>query len=189
MKHKTLLITLLMLIATSAFAQIPQTMSYQGVLTDANGTPVADGPVNLTFKLYDAATDGTMLWEETQQVDVAKGLFNVILGTCYPLNLSFDKPYWLGSTVRTEAELEPRTGLYQPRYRRFGNTGNRRLSVPGLGRLFVRIRFRHRLRLANRRGKRCRNTAPWRAGGLYGELLKMKRDQADRSTQANTMYR
>jgi len=50
MKHKTLLIPLLMLFATSAFAQIPQTMSYQGVLTDANGTAVADGPVNLTFK-------------------------------------------------------------------------------------------------------------------------------------------
>ncbi len=63
MKHTILLITLLMLIATSALAQIPQTMSYQGVLTDAAGNPVADGPVDLTFKLYDAATDGTLLWE------------------------------------------------------------------------------------------------------------------------------
>ena len=44
MKHKTHLITLLMLFATSAFAQIPQTMSYQGLLTDAAGNPVADGP-------------------------------------------------------------------------------------------------------------------------------------------------
>ncbi len=60
MKHKTLLITLLIMIATSAFAQIPQTMSYQGVLTDPAGNPVA-GPVDLTFKLYDAATDGTLL--------------------------------------------------------------------------------------------------------------------------------
>ncbi len=57
------MIPLLMLFATSVFAQIPQTMSYQGVLTDANGTAIADGPVNLTFKLYDAATDGTLLWE------------------------------------------------------------------------------------------------------------------------------
>ena len=81
MKHKTLLITLLMLIATFAFAQIPQTMSYQGVLMDAAGSPVADGAGDLTFILYDAATDGTMLWEETQQVDVANGIFNIILGT------------------------------------------------------------------------------------------------------------
>ncbi len=116
MKHKTLLITLLMLFAISAFAQIPQTMSYQGVLTDANGTPVADGPVDLTFKLYDAATDGALLWEETQEVDVAKGLFNVILGTSNPLNLPFDKPYWLGSTIGTDAELQPRTALTSSPY-------------------------------------------------------------------------
>ena len=63
MKHKTHLIPLLMLFATSVFAQIPQTMSYQGLLTDTAGNPVADGPVDLTFKLYDAATDGTLLWE------------------------------------------------------------------------------------------------------------------------------
>ena len=109
MKQTILLITLLMLFATSVFAQIPQTMSYQGLLTDAAGNPVADGPVDLTFKLYDAATDGTLLWEETQQVDVAKGLFNVILGSSNPLNLPFDKPYWLGITIRTDAELKPRT--------------------------------------------------------------------------------
>ncbi len=63
MKQTILRITLLVLTATSAFAQIPQTMSYQGLLTDAAGIPVADGPVDLTFKLYDAATDGTLLWE------------------------------------------------------------------------------------------------------------------------------
>ena len=110
MKQTIILITLLMLFATSAFAQIPQTMSYQGVLTDAAGNPVA-GPVELTFKLYDAATDGTLLWQETQQVDVANGLFNVILGSSNPLNLAFDKPYWLGSTIGTDAELQPRTAL------------------------------------------------------------------------------
>ena len=128
MKHKTLLIPLLMLFATSVFAQIPQTMSYQGLLTDTAGNPVADGPVNLTFKLYDAATDGTLLWEETQQVDVAKGLFNVILGTSNPLNLPFDKAYWLGSTIGTDAELQPRIALTSSPYslnsRTAGNTGD-----------------------------------------------------------------
>ncbi len=48
MKPTLLLITLLMLIATSALAQIPQTMSHQGLLTDGAGNPVADGPVDLS---------------------------------------------------------------------------------------------------------------------------------------------
>ncbi|RMD85782.1 MAG: hypothetical protein D6813_15790, partial [Calditrichaeota bacterium] len=89
---------LLLLFTILAQAQIPQTMSYQGVLTDADGNPVADGSVSLTFKLYDVATGGTALWEETQQVTTANGLFNVILGSTNPLNLPFDKPYWLGIT-------------------------------------------------------------------------------------------
>ena len=103
-------------------------MSYQGLLTDAAGIPVADGPVDLTFKLYDAATDGTLLWEETQEVDVANGLFNVILGSSNPLNLAFDKPYWLGSTIGTDTELQPRTALTSSPYslnsQTAGNTGD-----------------------------------------------------------------
>jgi len=94
LKHTLLLITLLMLIATSALAQIPLTMSFQGQLTDGDGNPVADGPFDLTFRLYDDASDGTMLWEEIHpKVDVVRGLFNVILGSTDPLNLPFDKPY------------------------------------------------------------------------------------------------
>ena len=117
MKHTLLLITLLMLIATSALAQIPLTMSFQGQLTDGDGNPVADGPFDLTFRLYDDASDGTMLWEEIHpKVDVLRGLFNVILGSTDPLNLPFDKPYWLGITIRTDAELKPRTALTSSPY-------------------------------------------------------------------------
>jgi len=57
-----------------------------------------------------------MLWQETQQVDVANGLFNVILGSSNPLNLPFDKPYWLGSTIGTDTELQPRTPLTSSPY-------------------------------------------------------------------------
>ena len=66
-------------------------MSFQGQLTDGAGNPVADGPFDLTFRLYDDASDGMMLWEETQEVDVLRGLFNVILGSSNALNLPFDK--------------------------------------------------------------------------------------------------
>ena len=65
----TFVITLcLLIIPHIAQAQIPQTLSYQGVLTDDLGNPVADGTYDLGFSLYDALTGGTALWFETQSV-------------------------------------------------------------------------------------------------------------------------
>lgn len=117
MKTK-LLVTALLSFCLVKFvsAQIPQTMSYQGVLTDATGHPVADGPVSLTFKLYDVAENGDALWEETQEVQVADGIFNAILGDETPLTLPFDVPYWLGISVGEESELTPRTALTSAPY-------------------------------------------------------------------------
>lgn len=49
MKTKTILsIFLLILIVNVGFAQICQTNSYQGVLTDAQGNTVSDGKYSLT---------------------------------------------------------------------------------------------------------------------------------------------
>jgi len=44
---------LFLLFTTSIFAQIPQTISYQGVLTDASGNVKADGEYSISFSLYE----------------------------------------------------------------------------------------------------------------------------------------
>ena len=108
-----LLVTLFFVILISQFssAQIPQTMSYQGVLTNVDGIPVTDGSYTLTFKLYDVPTNGDSLWNETQNVQVTNGLINAIIGSVTPLNLPFDKQYWLGITVGGGLELTPRITL------------------------------------------------------------------------------
>ena len=98
------------------FSQVPQTISYQGVLTDAAGTNVADGDYSIVFTLYDALTGGTNLWTETQTVTVSGGLFNVILGSVNPVNLEFDKQYWLGISIEGGDELSPRTELTSSAY-------------------------------------------------------------------------
>lgn len=109
MKYKLyLLVTVFILFAEITFGQAPKTISYQGVLTDANGTIVQDGNYNLTFNLYDAATGGTVLWTENQSVAVSKGIFNAILGSINPLTLLFDSQYWLGITIANGVELIPR---------------------------------------------------------------------------------
>lgn len=99
-----------------AWGQIPQTISYQGVLTNASSTPVPDGNYNLTFKLYDVASGGTALWTEAQTVATRNGNFTVMLGSVTALNLPFDRPYWLGMTVGSDPEMTPRIQLTASAY-------------------------------------------------------------------------
>jgi len=92
--------------------QIPSTISYQGILKNADNTIVEDGNYNFAFQLYDVSTGGTDLWSETHSsIPVKKGIYNVILGSNNPLNLPFDKQYWLSMAVNGEAELIPRIKL------------------------------------------------------------------------------
>jgi hypothetical protein len=104
---------LLLFVPVVAFAQPPATMSYQGVLTDGSGNLVADGPYNLTFRLYTVSVGGVAIWTETQAgVAVARGGFNVTLGSVMALSaLAFDTQYWLGVTVGGGSEMTPRTPL------------------------------------------------------------------------------
>lgn len=97
---------------TGSWADIPKTISYQGVLTDQTGTPVNDGTYTLIFRLYSVQQGGSALWEETHgTVVVEDGLFDVSLGTLTTLDLSFDEPYWVGITTGAGAELTPRIPL------------------------------------------------------------------------------
>jgi len=99
-------------LAAPAQAAVPNTISYQGLLTDGAGAPVADGTYDLTFKLYFFATGGGVQWSETQSaVPVSGGLFSVQLGSVNPLTLAFDRPLFLGISVGVETELAPRTPL------------------------------------------------------------------------------
>jgi hypothetical protein len=83
----------------------------QGKLTDSGGTPLS-GAQTVTFKLYDAATAGTMVWTSgvLSVTPTSGGLFNVPLqdGTPSLDTVSFDKPYYVGITVGGDPEMTPR---------------------------------------------------------------------------------
>jgi hypothetical protein len=89
-------------------SEIPRVINHQGLITDAEGTPVSDGIYALTLRIYDEESDGTQLWIETQAVQVKRGIYSVRIGSVIPLNLDFDAEYWLGITVNDGEELEPR---------------------------------------------------------------------------------
>ena len=92
----------------SASAQIPRTISYQGMLFDQSG-PISDGNHPITIKIY--TTAGNELYSETQSVAVVKGQFSVLIGSVTPIpsSVKFDAPYLLGIAVEGGAELVPRT--------------------------------------------------------------------------------
>jgi hypothetical protein len=106
-----------LLAASLSFADAPSTMSYQGVLTNDDGTLVADGNYNLTFRLYDVAVAGAALHTENfPAVAVERGGFSVILGSLTPLPVIFDRQIYLGVQVAADPELAPRVPLASSPY-------------------------------------------------------------------------
>ncbi|RCK73944.1 MAG: Phage tail fiber protein [Ignavibacteriae bacterium] len=115
MKKQNLLFVILLLSLCSllSIAQIPRTISYQGVLTDSLGNPKPDGMYTFTFRLYDVSTGGSAIWTEIKDVLVKRGLFSTILGdqTSFEPNVKFDRQYWLGIKPGAEPELPQRIPL------------------------------------------------------------------------------
>lgn len=96
---KRILTIALFLSFITLYSQVPQTISWQGIIQDSDGNNLT-GNHNLTIQLYDVPTGGTALWTELHNaVAVDNGLVNLSLGSVTPLNISFDKQYWLEITV------------------------------------------------------------------------------------------
>jgi len=98
--------------AGPGLSDTPNLISYQGRLTNPSGSPL-DGSYSLTFRIYNAAAGGSVLWDETHSsVPVVGGLFSVMLGSVdSDLRQSHfaDTGRYLGISVSGGPELTPRT--------------------------------------------------------------------------------
>ncbi|NQU27809.1 MAG: tail fiber domain-containing protein [Candidatus Marinimicrobia bacterium] len=91
-------------------------MSIQGVIRDDTGASI-HGSYNIEFRLYDAATGGTLKWNETQTLTVTNGVYSALLGSVNSLSgLNYDISYWLGIAIDDAEELIPRTKLTMSPY-------------------------------------------------------------------------
>ena len=66
-----------------ATGTVPDRLSFQGYMADANGIPLgSNAPVNLpvVFRIFPSATGGTTNWSERQVVTFDKGNYSVVLG-------------------------------------------------------------------------------------------------------------
>jgi hypothetical protein len=90
------------LMTVSAYADIPQTVNFQGFLTDENNQAVEDGNYTMTFSLWTGTDENSsQLWSETQTVSVSRGIYSVLLGssTAFPNTLTFADESYLGVQV------------------------------------------------------------------------------------------
>ncbi len=74
--------------ASDFMTAAPRLLNYQGRLLDGFSQPIT-GQVAMTFEVYATSGGSTVLWMEGSTVDVADGIFNVILGgdTALPTGL------------------------------------------------------------------------------------------------------
>jgi hypothetical protein len=97
---------------------VPDQLSYQGYLADAADSSAVTAMLEMTFRLYDAESDGTELWAETYPaMEVQGGLFQVLLGSVspFPEGLFDGSGLWLQIEVGTEV-LSPRKPLVSVAY-------------------------------------------------------------------------
>ncbi len=96
----------------SALAQAPQLINYQGRLLD--GTNLFNGSVGLSLRLFNVSSGGTKLYEDSNSVTVADGLYATFIGD-HPTNNAFlaaltNAAVWVEVAVNGAA-LSPRERL------------------------------------------------------------------------------
>lgn len=97
-------------VATSLDDVIP----IQGRLLDSHGNPI-NGTRTITMTLYDAASGGTALCADADNVTAVNGLFNAYMDTCTAQDLN-GRQVWLGIRVGGDAEMTPRQRIYAVPY-------------------------------------------------------------------------
>lgn len=115
-----LILALVSLLSSAVLADVvPTQMNFQGVLTDTGGNPISDSTKSVQFTIYDAATNGNLLWAETLNVTTDnQGRFTVILGKIYPLYgaIFSDTSRYLGVKVGNDPEISPRAKISSVAY-------------------------------------------------------------------------
>ncbi|MCX6828380.1 MAG: hypothetical protein NT002_03760 [candidate division Zixibacteria bacterium] len=111
----------------NAAAQVPNTIMYQGRLTDAAGAPISTA-TSVVFSIYATIGADTPVWTETI-ADVApdvQGVFTVELGLVTPLpaNLFDGTKKYLGIKVGADTEMNPRQVLTSGPYSLNANIGD-----------------------------------------------------------------
>jgi uncharacterized repeat protein (TIGR02543 family) len=111
MKARIWAVSLCSFLVLTPASAAPPVVSYQGLLTDSQGTPL-NGTASLEFRIYAALSGGSPLWTEPHpSVSVVDGVYSVELGSLSPL------PAELFSGAERYLEVTANSELMTPRQR------------------------------------------------------------------------
>ena len=81
MINKILLLVCLLFIGSSAMAQMPQQLNYQGIARNATGEPISSHAITVRLSIIDSAANGILTYQETKTVSTNYvGLFTIVIG-------------------------------------------------------------------------------------------------------------
>ena len=87
---------------------VPPFIRHEGLFLDEDGLPRL-GDTQVQFSLWDAPTDGELLWRETRDISLTDGYYSVAFGELESLERVFDEEVtYLGISVDGEPEYDPR---------------------------------------------------------------------------------
>jgi hypothetical protein len=103
MIKKYIFIVVMLVLASSAMAQIPQQLNYQGIARNASGEPISTHVITVRLSIIDSAANGMVTYQETKTVTTNYvGLFTIaiggpggtsVIGTIAAINWSTGKKY------------------------------------------------------------------------------------------------
>ena len=103
MKKSIILISLILSVITAQPGgfSVPNVISFQGMLTNVDGSVYQDGDYELTFRFIRTMQDGSeqIMWEEAHTASVSSGVFSVILGSNTPL------PQYISGNAMLETQV------------------------------------------------------------------------------------
>ena len=81
MIKKYIFIVVMLVIVSTALAQIPQQLNYQGIARNASGEPISTHVITVRLSIIDSAASGIVAYQETKTVTTNYvGLFTIAIG-------------------------------------------------------------------------------------------------------------
>ena len=126
---------LLSLLSLNTAEAVPLQLTQQGRVLDNNGASVT-GAHDLTFRIYDASTGGSVYWSETLTVNFSNGYYAAILGTDEqnnPLDSSTLSlyPLYLEVQLDNNAPMTTRYSINSAPYAQMAGTAQTAQNVDG----------------------------------------------------------
>lgn len=92
----------------------PGVISYQGIVTSGDGSPLIDGEYPITVTIYGDEAGTVKIWQDTYMAPVQGGVFSLYLGSGknpLPAPSQMDRAMWIGTQVAGGDEMRPLTRL------------------------------------------------------------------------------